>query len=100
MGVDVTDAGSFGDPAHHAGDSMPTDRTGGVGEEHPMTADVLAVGVLVGGDVIDQMRVQRDVTVVAELPDGDAEPVAVTDLDHWVRVEGAEFTDSHSGAGQ
>ncbi len=36
VGVDVTDAGGFGDPAHHAGDPMPADRAGRVGEKHPV----------------------------------------------------------------
>jgi hypothetical protein len=71
MGVDVTDAGGFGDAPHHAGDPVPTDRAGGIGEEHPVALDLTLVGVLVGrsparkiGDLArstnDQVRGRKD----------------------------------------
>jgi hypothetical protein len=44
--------------------------------------------------------VQRDVAIVVELADGDAQPVRVADADHGVRLERGELTGTHAGAGE
>jgi hypothetical protein len=87
VGVDVADPGLFGDPADHAGDPMPVDAAGPVGEEVTVPADVFPVGLLVGGDVFDQVGVEGDVSVVSEFADWDSQPVTVADLDDRVGVE-------------
>lgn len=43
---------------------------------------------------------QGAVAVVVELADRDAEPERVTDADHCVDAQRAEFTGSHAGAGE
>jgi hypothetical protein len=87
VGVDVADSGLFGDSADHAGDPMPINLAGLVGEEDPMPADVFPVGLLVGGDVFDQVGVEGDVAVVSEFADWDFQPVTVADFDDRVGVE-------------
>ena len=49
---------------------------------------------------VDEVGVQRDVAVVAELADRDAQPVAVADLDDGVGGEVAELAGAQAGAGQ
>ncbi len=43
---------------------------------------------------------QRDVAVVAELPDGNMEPIVFPDTHDRVGVEVGEFPDPHPGASQ
>ena len=65
-----------------------------------MVADVFEV---VGGPCrqqCDEVWVQGDVAVVAELADWDAEPVVVADADDGVGVEVADFAGAHPGAGE
>ena len=58
---------------------------------------------LVGGPVGeqgDEVGVQGDVAVVAQLADGDPQPVAVTDEHDGVGVEVAQLTGTQPGAGE
>lgn len=87
VGVDVADSGLFGDTADHAGDPMPIDAAGPIGEEDAMAGDVFPVGLSVGGDVFDQVGVEGDVSVVSKFADWDSQPVTVADLDDRVGVE-------------
>ena len=48
----------------------------------------------------DEVGVQGDVAVVAQLADGDPQPVAVTDEHDGVSVEVAQLSGTHSGAGE
>ena len=49
---------------------------------------------------VDEVGVQRDVAVVAELADRDAQPVGVTDVDDGVGGEVAQLTGAQPGAGE
>ena len=93
----VTDAGVLRDPADHAGDAMAVDRGNAVGEQAPGAGDVDGVGLLPVVDQRDQGRVERDVAVVAELADGDVQPVVVADFDDRIGGQVAELTDTHRG---
>jgi hypothetical protein len=53
-----------------------------------------------GGEQLDELGVQRDVAVVAELAQRDAQPVPGADPDHRIGVEIGQFTGPHPGAGE
>ena len=57
-----------GDPVDDAGDLVPVDRPA-VPDDEPV--DVVVAALLVVVDEFDELRVQRDVTVVVELADRD-----------------------------
>ena len=63
-------------------------------------ADVLEVGGGPGGEQVHEFGVQRDVPVVAELAQRDAQPVPGADLDNRVGVEVGQLAGPHAGAGQ
>ncbi len=63
-------------------------------------ADVVEVGGGPVGEHGDEVGVERDVAVVAQLADGDAQPVAVTDEHDGVGVETAQLAGTQSGAGE
>ena len=56
--------------------------------------------VAVVGDQLDQDRVERDVAVVVELADRDAQPERVADADHGVVAQRGELPGAHAGAGE
>ena len=58
------------------------------------------VGCAVVGDQVDQLGVQRQVAVLAELADRDVQPGSGPDLDHRIRGECSELTDPQPGAQQ
>ena len=63
-------------------------------------ADVLEVGGGPVGEQVDELGVQRDVAVVAELAERDAQPVAGADLDDRVGVQVRQLAGAHPGAGE
>ena len=65
-----------------------------------LAADVVEVGGGPGGEQCDQLGVQGHVTVVAELAERDAQPVAGADLHDRVGLEVGELAGPHAGAGQ
>ena len=71
-----------------------------VGDESAVAADVVEVGGGPVGEQGDEVGVQRDVAVVAQLADRDAQPVAVTDEHDGVGVEVAQLAGAQSGAGE
>jgi hypothetical protein len=100
VGVDMTDPGSFGDAANHPGDPVPVDSRDPVGEEPTSRGDTVGVVGLPLFDQFDQFGMERNVTVVAEFPDRDMEPMVLTDLDYRIGREVGEFPDPHPGASQ
>ena len=54
----------------------------------------------VGGDELDEVRMQQDVAIVVEFADRDPQPLRVHNQRDCVGPEIAEFPDSHPGAGQ
>ena len=86
-----------GDDAVHG---VPVERAVVIGDEAALGADVVEVGGGPVGEERDEVGVQRDVAVVAELADRDAEPVAVADLGDGVGGEVAELAGAQAGAGR
>ena len=66
------DTGVAGDAAHDASDEVAVEGAAVVGDESMVVADVVEVGGGPGGEQGDEVGVQRDLAVVAELADGDA----------------------------
>jgi hypothetical protein len=95
--VHMTDACNLGYPADDAGDLVPVQRFT-VPDDQPVDV-VITVCVVVVGE-FDELWVERDVTVVVELPDRDTKPVATVDEHNSIGAEVAEFTDPQAGAGQ
>jgi hypothetical protein len=89
--VDVTDAGAFGDACDETVDGAALDGGAVIGDEAALGADVVGVGGDPVGEESDELGVQWDEPVVAELADGDSQPVGVTDLGHGVSGEVAKF---------
>ncbi len=99
VGVDAH-AGVAGDAAHDAPDEVTVEGAAVTGDEEAVAADVVEVGGGPVGEESDEIRVQGDVAVVAELADGDPQPVAVTDEHDRVSIEVAELSGTHAGAGK
>ena len=93
-------AGGSGDAAHDAADDVPVEDAAVVGDEPLAAADVLEVRGGPLGEQRDEVGVQGDVAVVAELADRDPQPVPVADLDDGIRVEVAQLAGAQPGAGE
>jgi hypothetical protein len=91
------DPGGAADPVHDPRDDVPVQRAAVVGDQPLVAADVVKVG---GGPGGDQLGVQRDVPVVAELAQRDAQPVPGADPHHRIGVEIGQLPGAHPGAGQ
>ena len=78
----------------------PVERAVVVGDQSLVAADVFEVGRGPVGEQLDEVGVQRDVAVVAELADRDPQPVAVADQHDRVGGEVAEFAGAQAGAGE
>jgi hypothetical protein len=63
--VDAGDAGGTGDAAHYPADDVPVQSAPVVGDQPLVPADVIEVGRSPGGEQFHQVRVQRNVPVVA-----------------------------------
>jgi hypothetical protein len=98
VGVDVADAGGFGDAVEHAGHGVTVEGPPVVGQQQSAGVSVGFVVPLL--EQVDELGVQGDVAVVVKLADGDAQPVGVADHHHGVSFERAQFADAHAGAGQ
>src|SRR6185312_5166463 len=98
--VHAGDAGSAADAGDDAADEVPVQRAAVVGDQALVPADVLEVGGGPGGEQLDELGVQRDVTAVAELAQRDAQPVPGADLDDRVGVQAGQLAGPHAGAGQ
>ena len=75
VGVDA-DAAAAADAADDAADLVAVQRAAVIGDQAPVAADVIGVGGGPGGEERDELGVQRDIAVVAELAERDAQPVA------------------------
>ena len=98
--VDARDARSAGDPCDDAGDGVAVQGAAVVGGQPLVPADVLEVGGGPGGEQRGQLGVQRDVPVVAELAERDAQPVGGADEDDRVGFQAGELAGPHPGPGQ
>ncbi len=94
------DAGRPGDPLHDAPHPMPVDRSTVVSHESAVTPDVVEIGRRPRAEQFDELGVQRDVAVVAELADGDAQPVPVADAHDRIGLQAAKLAGAQTGAGK
>jgi len=100
MGGDVADASHVGDAAQRGRDALVADRS--------IVFDQKVIGAqpgrsVVGDPVIKQLFelwVQRDVAVVVQLADRDAQPVGGSDLDDTVDGQREQFAAADAGAGK
>jgi hypothetical protein len=99
VGVDVADAGLAGDGRHDAMDCAAVEGCVLVGQEPAMPADVVHVGCGPFGEQLDELGVQRDDPVVAELAHRHPQPLAVADLGDGVGSEVAQLAGPQPGAG-
>jgi len=99
VGVDVADAGVSGGFVEVAGDAVPVDRSPVFPgqQQRIVRRDVLGAVV---ADQVDQVRVQRQVTVVVQSPDRDVQPAPDTYLHDRVGLQADQFADSQPGADQ
>jgi hypothetical protein len=79
---------------------MPVNCRDPIGEEPAGLRDQHGICGLPRLDELNEFRVERYVTVVAEFPDWDMEPMVVTDADDWISGEVGEFPDPHPGPRQ
>ena len=68
--------------------------------EHDEPIEVIGAVSLVCVELLDELRVQRDVAVVVEFADRDAQPVPAANLDDGVGAEFAELADAQPGSGE
>jgi hypothetical protein len=79
VGVHARDPGGAAGAGDDAADEVPVQRAAVVGDQAVTVADVLEVGGGPGGEQLDELGVQGDVAVVAELAQRDAQPVPGAD---------------------
>jgi hypothetical protein len=91
VGVHVVDAGGPADATDDAADLVAVDRPAVVGDEAPVSADVVLVGGGPVGEQVNEVRMQGDVAVVAELAERHAQPVGLADADDGVGGKIAEL---------
>ena len=89
--------GCRGDDAVHG---APVDRRVLIGDQAMLGSDVVAVVGGPFGEQHDEVGVQRDEPVVAELSDRNPQPIGVADQGDGVGVELAQFAGTKTGAGQ
>jgi hypothetical protein len=99
VGVDA-DAAAAADAADDTADLVAVQGAAVVGGQAAAGADVGQVDGGPGGEQRDQLGVQGHVAVVAELAEGDAQPVGRSDEDDGVGLEIGEFAGPHAGAGE
>ena len=99
VGVDVGQPGGGAGLVDHPGDGVPVQRAAVLPRQQQRVrrAHVRAAVVVDQGD---QVRVQRQVAVLAELADRDVQPGPGTDLHHGVRAQGGVLADPQPGAQQ
>jgi hypothetical protein len=85
--VHARNARSGGDAAHDPADDVPVQNAAVVGDQPLVPADVLQVRAGPRGQQCDQVGVQGNLPVVAELAERDPQPVPVPDLHDRVRVQ-------------
>lgn len=90
--MDVADPGPLCDPADDAVNGASFERSAMIGDEPALGPYVIGVDGGPVGELDDEVGVQRDVAVVAQLADGDPEPVVVADLGDGVGGEIAQLT--------
>ena len=99
VGMDMGQAGGSAGPVDHPGDGVPVQGPAVLpGQQQRMIwRDVPGP---VGIDKGDQLGVQRQVAVLAQLADRDVQPRPRADQDHGISREAGELTDPQSGAQQ
>jgi hypothetical protein len=98
--VHAGDAGGAADAGDDAADDVAVQRVPVISDQALVVADAIEVGCGPGGKQPHELGVQRDVAVVAELAERDAQPVPGADLGDRVSFQACEFAGPHAGAGQ
>jgi hypothetical protein len=93
--VRAGDACRAADAEDDAADEVPVQRAAVVGDQALAAADVLEVGRGPGSEQLDQLGVQQDVAVVAELAQRDPQPVHGADLDDRVGLQAGQLAGPH-----
>jgi hypothetical protein len=91
VGMDVGQPGGGG-PVDHPGDGMPVQRAAVLPRQQQRVDRVHVRGAVLV-DQGDQVRVQRQVAVIAELADRDVQPRPGADLHHGVGLQGGVLAD-------
>jgi hypothetical protein len=99
VGVDVRQPGGGAGPVDHAGDGVPVQWAAVLTGQQQRVAG-RDVGGAVGVDEGDQLGMQRQVAVLAELADRDVQPRPGADQDHGAGREAGVFADPQPGAQQ
>ena len=94
----MSDPGPAGDGVDPAGHDVAVQRA--VLACQQPAGGARPVGLAVVGEELDEVGVQRDVAVVVQLAERDAQPVGVADDGDGVGFEVAQLTDAHPGAGE
>jgi hypothetical protein len=89
VGVDGPDPGVDADASDDAVHGPPVDRDVAVSEEPSLRPDVIGVGGGPAGEEGEEVGVQGDEAVVAELPDWGC-PVSVDTGFRWFRLRGRQ----------
>jgi len=97
--VDVPDPGGLGGLVQVAGDAVAVGRLAVLPRQQQRVAHG-HVTLPVVGDQGHQLRVQRDVAVVAQLADRDVQPVPGADLHDRIVLQGDELADRQAGPDQ
>jgi hypothetical protein len=97
--VDVWQAGGGGGFVEVAGDAVPVHRFAVLSRQQEGIVGV-DVTFAVVADQVDQVWVQRQVTVIVKFPDRDVQPVPGADLHDRVRTQTGQFADPQPGAQQ
>src|SRR5258707_909154 len=92
--------GGAADAGDDAADEVPVQRAAVVGDQALVAADVLEVGRGPGGEQLDELGVQRDVAVIAELAQRDPQPVPGADEHDRVGVQAGQLAGPHARPGQ
>jgi len=99
VGVDVGQAGRGAGPVDHPGDGVPVQRAAVLPRQQQPMARRDVPGP-VGIDQGDQLRVQRQVAVLAELADRDVQPGPGADEHDGISAQAGELADPQPGAQQ
>ena len=99
VGMDVGQPGSGAGPVDHPGDGVPVQRAA-VLPRQQQRVTCGDMGSPVGVDERDELGVQRQVAVLAELADRDVQPGPGTDQDHSIGGQAGELADPQPGAQQ
>jgi len=99
VGVDL-DFASATDTSDNATDQMTFEGSAVVGNKAVVSADVVEIGGGPRAEQLDELGMERNVAIIAELADRYSKPMSVSDADDRVGFEIGKFACPHAGAGE